>query len=107
MVVASYLDLHRAELMAVREGLIFPWDTGFRKIILEGDAHNIYDCIKGANDDLSHNGSILRDIVMYASWFISFRSDHIFGECNKVVDFLAIKALRGETEILLEDPLED
>ena len=58
---------HRAELVAVREALIFTWEAGFQQIILEGDARNLYTCINSSDEDLSHNGSIIRDIVMYAS----------------------------------------
>ena len=40
-------DPHRAESLAAREGLIFAWNTGFHHVILEGDAHNVYESIKG------------------------------------------------------------
>lgn len=60
-------DPHRAELLAEREGLIFVWDAGLRHVILERDASNVCDCIEGVAEDLSYNGSIIKDIVMFAS----------------------------------------
>ena len=65
-------DPHRAKLLAAREGLIFAQDAGFCRVILEGDAQNVCKIIKGAKEDFSYNGSAIRDIVMFASWFSSF-----------------------------------
>ena len=65
--IQACTDPHRAELLAAREGLPFAWENGFQKVILEGDARKVYDSIERADDDMSYNGSILRDIVMYAS----------------------------------------
>ena len=48
-------DPHRAELLVAREGLIFAWDAGFRRVILEGDARNVYESIKGVEEDFSYN----------------------------------------------------
>ena len=86
-------DAPKAELFAAKEGLIF---AGFRRVrvILEGDASNVYTSIEGSAEDLSYDGSILRDIVMYASWFDSFTCGSIPRDCNRVADVLAHKALK-------------
>ena len=85
---------HRAELLAAKEGLIFAWDAGFHHAIMEGDAHNVYESIEYAAKDLSYNASIIRDIVMFASWFSSFKCGFIVREYNKVADYLAHRAIR-------------
>ena len=105
--LAGCLEPHRAELIEAREALLFAWDASFRRVILEGDATNVYSNIESVEDDLSYNGSILRDIVLYAIWFPSFRSSSISRERNRVADFLAHKAVRGESGIWLEDSPED
>ena len=45
-------DLHWAKLLAAREGHSFAWDVGFRQIILEGDAQNVYNNIESSKEDL-------------------------------------------------------
>ena len=50
---------------------------------------HVYNCIEGTHDDLSNNGSILKDFVLCASWFRSFICGYIFRECNEGADFLA------------------
>ena len=91
---------HRAELLAAKE-------AGFTRVILEGDARNVYNKIESAEDDLSYNGSIIRHIILYATRFHMFRSSSYPTECNRVADFLATKALIGESGIWLEDLPED
>lgn len=59
--------MHSYILLAAREGLLFAWKSGFHKVILKGDAKNVYDSIEKAEEDLCYNDSIIRDIVMYAS----------------------------------------
>ena len=49
---------HRAELLAAKEALL-----GFTRVILEGDARNVYNKIESVEDDLSYNGSIIRKIL--------------------------------------------
>ena len=102
--IEGCLDPHRAELLAAREGIIFAWDAGFRQIILEGDARNVYSSIENSEEDLSYNGSIIRDIALFASWFYAFKCSAIPRDCNRCADFVARKAIRGNIGIWLEDP---
>ena len=44
---------------------------------------------------------------MYASWFQFFSSNSIPRCCNRVADSLAHKACIGDSDIWLEEPLED
>ena len=60
-------DPHHLELYAARAGLSFAWELGFRRIILKGDPKNVISNIKDSSEDLSYNGSILRDIFMFVS----------------------------------------
>ena len=85
--------------MAARKGLKFAWSAGFRRVHLERDA---YTSIQGAEDDLSYSGSILRDIVMYPSWFFSFNSGFIPKECNRVAHYLTHMSTSEEIGIWLE-----
>ena len=79
----------------------------FRQIILESDACNVYNSIKGLEEDLSYNGSILKDIAMFASWFYAFKCSAISRTYNKVVDFVANKDIRRDIGTWLKDPPED
>lgn len=84
-------DPHRAKLIAGGEGLLFTWELGFRRVFLEGDARAVYASIKGDDEDLSHNGSIL---VIFFCWLLSFLSLIVVvcqdsRKCNKVVLFSA------------------
>ena len=97
-------DPHRAELIAAREGLLFVWELGFQRVILEGDAKVAYSSIKENRDDFPYNGSILRDIFLYASWFDCFDCGFVPRSCNSIANFLANKALAGDLEVWMEDP---
>ena len=100
-------DPHRVELLVAKEVLLFAWEVGFTRFILEGDTRNVYNKIESAEEDLSYNGSIFSDIILCATCFYIFRSNSIPRECNTVVDFLGKKALKGESGIFLEDLSED
>ena len=107
MRIEGCFDPHHVELLAAREGLIFAWDAGFRQIILEGDARNLFNSIESSKEDLSYNGTILRDIVMFALWFYAFNCSAVPGNCNRHADFVAKKAIRGDIGIWIEDPREN
>ena len=104
MINEGCFDPHRAELLAAREGIIFARDARFRQIILEGDARNVYSSLENSEEDLSYNGSIIRDIALFASWFYAFKCSVIPRDCNRCADFVARKAIRGDIGIWLEDP---
>ena len=58
--VNSHHDTVRMELV-VREGLLFAWELGFQRIIVEVDSKLAFERITGSVEDRSHNGVILRD----------------------------------------------
>ena len=64
-------------MLAAKEGLLFMWDMGIHSIHLEGNSQNDSNSIANKEEDLSYNGSIVRDICLYASWSTCF-------ECNYV-----------------------
>ena len=47
------IDPHKAELIAAREGLLFAWELGFRRVYLEGDAKNVYSRLKDSMEYFS------------------------------------------------------
>ena len=84
MIIEGCSEPHRAELLAPREGLLFAWKAGFHRVFPEGNAKNVYSGIKKAKKDLSANGSILNNILMYPTWFSAFDCGSISRTCNKV-----------------------
>ena len=56
--------------------------------------------------DYSYNGSILRDILFYASWFCCFDGNHISRSCNAVAHELAHRGSSRHNNIWIEDPLD-
>ena len=58
-------------------------------LTLEGDASQVCDSIEGDVEDLSHNESILQDILHYVARFWRFRSNLLQINCNKVADSIA------------------
>ena len=94
---------HGAELIAAREDLVFVWELGFRRVILEGEAKNVCSCIKDSTEDFTHNGSLLRDIFLSAFWFLCFDCVYVPRTCNRVAHL----TLAGGSNIWIEDPLGD
>ena len=66
MTIARWMDPLRAELLAIKEGLLFAWDLGIRSIHLECDLQSIVSSIAEPDQHLSYNGAIVRGICIYA-----------------------------------------
>ena len=64
----------------------------------------MYSRLKEGSEDLSYNGSIMRDIFSYASWFAGFDCCFVPRICNQVADTLANLAFSGGSKAWIEDP---
>ena len=62
---------------------------GLWKIYFNVDVKNAYNFIKERSEDYTNNGSILKDILMFASWFIHFDYGFDHSDDNWVADHLA------------------
>ena len=83
------------------------WEMGFTRVPLEGDAKAVYGSILDSSEDLSHNGSVLGDLYLYASWFNCFDCGYVPRTYNSPADCLANMAISGGSEVWLENPPDD
>ncbi|KAL4302835.1 hypothetical protein GQ457_10G004410 [Hibiscus cannabinus] len=86
----------KAKLCAIYDGLLFAWNTGFRRVIVENDiqdAIRLVSCDKGMKRGLS----IISHIAMLCDrdWEVAF--SHVRRMGNRVADSLAKRGLVGTT----------
>ncbi|KAL4284450.1 hypothetical protein GQ457_16G014180 [Hibiscus cannabinus] len=89
----------------VLTGLLCAWNLGFRRIVLELDSLDAYRLLS-SDDNMYRFSSILAHIkeIQERDWLITVH--HVSRTGNKVVDFLAKRALSGDivTDLLLSSP---
>jgi len=78
-----------AEARAVRDGLQFVVQVGFRNINIEGDNQIIIQAIEGKIITPWQMQHIIEDILHWRSHSIQFTTKHVFREANMAADWFA------------------
>ena len=76
------LDAHRAEAIATKEGLLFAWEKGFKYIILEGDARNIFESFRVMLGTYLKVLNVVKKISHIQGLFFMILSDSLLVICQ-------------------------
>ena len=80
------------EAMAARRALLLALETGFDRVILEGDSQVLITALQNNSYTLSHFGHLVQDIQYLASCFSEIHYSHVRRHCNTVAHALAKRA---------------
>ncbi|KAL0016655.1 hypothetical protein SO802_003724 [Lithocarpus litseifolius] len=80
------------EAMAARRALLLALETGFDRVILEGDSQVLITALQNNSYNLSHFGHLVKDIQYLASCFLEIHFSHVRRHCNTVAHALAKRA---------------
>lgn len=81
-----------AEALALRQALVFAKNSGFQKIEVVSDCLSLIHKVQSSGFDRSSIGSIVRDIKIRASMFLSCKFKHVNRCSNEVAHVLAKSA---------------
>ena len=98
------LHPEHGKLMAIKEGLLFAMELGYRRICLESDSQVSINKILDKAPNYSHNGSILLDILSFAESFVILDCCFVPLRLNYVADTLANFALLSGSSIWTDSP---
>ena len=96
------------EALVARRGLELALETGFGRVILEGDSKILITALKEHTHSLANFGHIAQDIQYLASHFSSIEYTHVHRQCNNVAHLLARRAVSyPQFQVWMEDvPLD-
>ena len=96
------------EASAARRGLELALETGFGRVILEGDSKILITALEEHTHSLANFGHIAQDIQYLASHFSSVEYTHVHRQCNNVAHLLARRAVSyPQFQVWMEDvPLD-
>ena len=94
----------RAEVLAIREGLLLAQNLGIRALILEGDARIVLESFEQSTTFQSHNGIILSEAYGLVAKFNYFKAYFVPRCCNLVADKLAILAKTRDNQTWANEP---
>ena len=77
------------EALAARRALILAQETGFTRVVLEGDSQILINALKTGLHTLAHFRHIVQDIRYLAPSFSDVRYSHVCRQCNTVTYSLA------------------
>ncbi|KAL0013498.1 hypothetical protein SO802_000567 [Lithocarpus litseifolius] len=80
------------EALAARRALLLALETGFDRVILEGDSQVLITALQNNSYTLSHFGHLIKDIQYLASCFSEIHFSHVRRHCNTVAHALAKRA---------------
>ena len=82
------MDVMRAELMAVVDGLKLALKMGVQAVILKGDSRLGIEQIETSTLDLSYNESLVHEISVLRLRFARFKVQYVSRNCTKIADSL-------------------
>ena len=65
------------ETLAARKALMFAYELGFQRIILEGDALGLIQALKSQEQNLSPLGLLVEDVKLYSNHFQRVLYSHV------------------------------
>ena len=77
------------EALVARRALILAQETGFTRVVLEGDSQILINALKTGLHTLAHFRHIVQDIRYLAASFSDVRYSHVCRQCNTVAYSLA------------------
>ena len=81
------------EALATRRSLELALETGFGRVVLEGDSQILIQALKEDTHSLANFGHIVIDISYLASHFSMIDYSHVCRHCNVVARLLARRAV--------------
>lgn len=94
---------------AAQRALVLALETGFDRIILEGDSLILLiNALQNNSHSLSHFGHIVKDVQYLASCFSEIHYSHVCRQCNTIAHSLARRVISiSHDQIWMEDvPLD-
>ena len=92
------------EAMATHRALKLGLETGFHRIILEGDSQILISAMENSSHSLSNIGHIVKGIQYLTSYFSKIHYSHVRRHCNTETHSLVRQAIYfSQMQIWMED----